>query len=68
MLIKTSKTWFPIYFLQESVASNLLEKLAEINMSTELTSTSMKITDINLVHLVVGQLKWLDDIVGSKVV
>lgn len=68
MLIKTSKTWFPINFLQESVASNLLEKLAEINMSTELTSTSMKITDINLVHLVVGQLKWLDDIVGSKVV
>lgn len=68
MLIKTSKTWFPIYFLQESVASSLLEKLAEINMSTELTSTSMKITDINLVHLVVGQLKWLDDIVGSKVV
>lgn len=56
------------YFLQESVASNLLEKLVEINMDTELTSTAMKITDINLVHLVVGQLKWLDNIVGSKVI
>lgn len=56
------------YFLQESVASNLLEKLVEINMDTELNSTAMKITDINLVHLVVGQLKWLDNIVGSKVI
>ena len=56
------------YFLQESVASNLLEKLVEINMDTELNSTAMKITDINLVRLVVGQLRWLDNIVGSKVI
>ena len=56
----------PLSF-QPAVAQCLLEKLPELCMDDELPNVSLQLGDIDIPHHAIGQLRWLDKVINSKV-
>eukprot|EP00111_Clytia_hemisphaerica_P006787 TCONS_00019611-protein len=52
--------------IQTPIANLLLEKIPELDFNQDLVNTATKLGDIDLTQMIIGQLKFLDNIVDRK--
>lgn len=50
-----------------AVATILLEKIPEIDYNEDLVNTASKIGDMDVIQMIISQMKFLDNIIDRKV-